>query len=261
MLKKRIIPCLDVKDGVVVKGIQFKNHEVVGDIVELAKYYSNSGADELVFYDITASSDNRNVDNSWVRKIAQAINIPFCVAGGINSIKNAEDILANGADKVSINSPALGNPNLIDELAARFGSQCVFVGIDSFELKNEYLVKQYTGDITKTITTKHKMLDWALEVVERGAGEIVLNCMNNDGVRLGYDIKQIQLLCDNVPAPVIASGGAGSMQDFLNLFKETKATGSLAATVFHKNIVNISALKTYLVHENIAIRKNAIKAN
>ena len=254
MLKKRIIPCLDVKNGQVVKGVQFRSHEIVGEIVELAKRYSLAGADELVFYDITASSDSRNIDNSWVREIAKNINIPFCVAGGINSVANAEAILANGADKVSINSPALNNPGLITQLAQRFGNQCVVVGIDSLELDGEYLVKQYTGDETKTITTKRKMLDWAIEVTNRGAGEIVLNCMNNDGVRQGYDIEQIKLLCEKVSVPVIASGGAGKMEDFVNLFKNTKATGALAATVFHKGLIMIPELKEFLIQENQLVR-------
>lgn len=256
MLKKRIIPCLDVKDGQVVKGIQFRSHEIVGDIVDLARHYSNSGADELVFYDITASSDKRNVDNTWVKKIAENINIPFCVAGGINSVKNAESILANGADKVSINSPALNNPDLIDQLAERFGSQCVVVGIDSFEQNSEYLVKQYTGSEIKTITTNRRMLEWALEVAKRGAGEIVLNCMNNDGVRQGYDIQQLKLLTDNVRVPVIASGGAGKMADFVDVFKNTAVTGALAATVFHKGLIKISELKDYLIAENQLVRRS-----
>lgn len=254
MLKKRIIPCLDVKDGMVVKGVKFREHEVIGSVVDLARHYSMSGADELVFYDITASSENRNIDNSWAYQIAKNINIPFCVAGGINSVKNAETILANGADKVSINSPALNNPNLINQLAERFGSQCVVVGIDSFELNGEYLVKQYTGDESKTITTNRKMLDWAIEVQNRGAGEIVLNCMNNDGVRQGYDLAQIKLLSEHVTIPIIASGGAGSMSDFANLFKNTKATGALAASVFHKNLIKIADLKDYLIQENIEVR-------
>lgn len=254
MLKKRIIPCLDVKAGQVVKGVQFRFHEIVGGIVELARDYSVAGADELVFYDITASSENRNVDNSWVREIAKNINIPFCVAGGINSLANAEAILANGADKVSINSPALNNPDLITQLANRFGNQCVVVGIDSFELNGEYLVKQYTGDETKIITTNRKTLDWAVEAVKRGAGEIVLNCMNNDGVRQGYDITQLKLLANKISVPIVASGGAGKMEDFRELFKNTRVTGALAATVFHKGLIEIPKLKNYLAKQNLEIR-------
>ncbi len=254
MLKKRIIPCLDVRDGVVVKGVQFQNHTVVGDIIELATYYSKSGADELVFYDITASSEGKSVAKEWVKNIAKAINIPFCVAGGIRSISDAELILANGADKISINSPAIENPNLIDELAKRFGSQCVVVGIDSFETNGIYQVKQYTGDINKTIITSRTMLEWALEVESRGAGEIVLNSMNKDGVRNGYDIKQNALLSKTVTIPVIASGGAGVMDDFYNLFSQTEVSGGLAASVFHKKIIEINSLKTYLFEKKIAVR-------
>lgn len=254
MLKKRIIPCLDVKDGLVVKGIRFKSHQIVGNILELAISYSNNGADELVFYDITASSNQSTVDKSWVLQIAQAINIPFCVAGGINSIASAETILANGADKISINSPALENPNLIDQLAKRFGSQCVVVGIDSFAINNQYIVKQYTGDETKTISTNRNTLDWAREVCDRGAGEIVLNCMNNDGVRAGYDLEQIARLIAYTTIPIIASGGAGKMADFAELFTKTSATGALAATVFHKNMINIIELKNYLHDRQIEVR-------
>ncbi len=254
MLKKRIIPCLDVRDGQVVKGIQFRNHEVVGDIIELAKRYSDAGADELVFYDITASSDRRNVDKKWIYHIAKNINIPFCVAGGIRTINDAEIVLANGADKISINSPALENPLLITEFAKRFGSQCVVVGIDSLAVDGKYHVNQYTGDINKTIITSRLMLEWASEVEDRGAGEIVLNCMNQDGVRSGYDIVQCQLLASMVNVPVIASGGAGSMEHFRDVFKQTRVTGALAASVFHKQVVNINDLKQYLAKEEIMVR-------
>ncbi len=255
MLKKRIIPCLDVKDGAVVKGVQFRNHEIVGEIIELAKRYSDSGADELVFYDITASSDNRNIDKKWIYDIAKNINIPFCVAGGIRSVAQAEAVLANGADKISINSPALENPQLITELAKRFGTQCVVVGIDSRIIDGQYQVNQYTGDESKTVVTRRFVEDWAREVELRGAGEIVLNCMNQDGVRSGYDITQTKLVSNLVNIPVIASGGAGSMSDFANLFKQTRVTGALAASVFHKQIIAIDELKQYLAEENIEIRK------
>ncbi|MCE3269468.1 MAG: imidazole glycerol phosphate synthase subunit HisF [Burkholderiales bacterium] len=254
MLKKRIIPCLDVRDGQVVKGIQFRNHEIVGDIVELAIRYSNSGADELVFYDITASSDNRSVSKTWVYDIAKKINIPFCVAGGIRTLADAENILANGADKISINSPALENPPLINELAKRFGTQCIVVGIDSKIVANKYIVNQYTGDETKTIQTKRELLSWAKEVEERGAGEIVLNCMNQDGVRQGYDIIQNKLLSDAINIPVIASGGAGSPLHFLDIFTRTRVTGALAASVFHKQIIQIGKLKQYLAQNGVDIR-------
>lgn len=254
MLKKRIIPCLDVRDGHVVKGVQFRNHEVVGDIIELAKRYSDSGADELVFYDITASSDNRSVSKQWVYDIAKNINIPFCVAGGIRTINDAENILANGADKISINSPALENPSLIDEFAKRFGTQCIVVGIDSKIIDGKYVVNQYTGDETKTVQTNRELINWAHEVEERGAGEIVLNCMNQDGVRQGYDIEQNKLLANTVNIPVIASGGAGAKEHFLDIFSKTRITGALAASVFHKQIIQINELKQYLAKSGVSVR-------
>lgn len=254
MLKKRIIPCLDVRDGQVVKGVQFRNHEVVGDIIELAIRYCANGADELVFYDITASSDNRSVSKQWVRDIAKNINIPFCVAGGIRSLADAEAILANGADKISINSPALENPSLIDDFAKRFGTQCVVIGIDSKLVDGKYIVNQYTGDETKTIQTKLELITWAKEVEMRGAGEVVLNCMNQDGVRQGYDIVQNKLLSDAINIPVIASGGAGACIDFLEVFTQTRVTGALAASVFHKQIIQINELKQYLANHNLEVR-------
>lgn len=255
MLKKRIIPCLDVRDGQVVKGVQFRNHEVVGDILELAARYSAAGADELVFYAITASSNAENNDRLWVREVAKQINIPFCVAGGIRSLAMAEEVLANGADKISINSPALENPALIEELAKRFGSQCVVIGIDSWNQGGEYQVLQYTGDEKKTVKSRRNTLEWAKEVTDRGAGEIVLNCMNQDGVRKGYDLEQTRLLADLVTVPVIASGGAGEMSHFKDLFLQTKATGGLAASVFHKGIMTIADLKDYLADAEIAVRR------
>ena len=254
MLKKRIIPCLDVRDGQVVKGVQFKNHEVVGDILDLAVRYCESGADELVFYAIAASCVENNTDRLWVRQVASKINIPFCVAGGIRSIADAEEVLENGADKISINSPALENPQIIEAFAKRFGSQCVVIGIDSFLQDNEYGVYQYTGIENKATMTKRTMLEWAMEVVDRGAGEIVLNCMNQDGVKNGYDIVQTKLLSSNVNIPVVASGGAGTMQHFADLFNNTRATGALAASVFHKNMMTIPALKKYLATNGLEVR-------
>lgn len=196
MLAKRIIPCLDVRDGQVVKGVQFRNHEIIGDIVPLAQRYAQEGADELVFYDITASSDGRTVDKSWVERIAQVIDIPFCVAGGIKTIEDAEKLFAFGADKISINSPALADPTLISRLADRFGVQAIVVGIDSwFEQETgKYWVNQYTGDETRTRQTHWQLLDWVKEVQQCGAGEIVLNMMNQDGLRNGYDLAQLKLV-------------------------------------------------------------------
>ncbi len=254
MLKVRIIPCLDVCNGKVIKGVKFRNHEVVGDILELAKKYCDNQADELVFYDITASSENRVVDKKWIEKIANHINIPFCVAGGIKNIDDAKQILGSGADKISINSPALANPKIIDDLVKRFGQQCVVIGIDSFELNGEYFVYQYSGDESKMLNTKRTTINWALEVANRGAGEIVLNCMNQDGVRLGYDIKQLLMIADLINIPLIASGGAGNIEHFYQLFQQTKITAALAASVFHKNIVNIKELKEYLRQNKIPVR-------
>jgi cyclase len=257
MLARRIIPCLDVRDGVVVKGVKFRNHEVIGDIVPLAQKYAEIGADELVFYDITASSDRRVVDKSWVSKIAQVIDIPFCVAGGIKTVEDAGRILAMGADKISVNSPALSNPELITELYNTYGQQCVVVGIDSFYNPDTqaYEVYQFTGDETRTQKTKWKTLDWIEEVQRRGAGEIVLNCMNQDGVREGYDIEQLAKVRAICKVPLIASGGAGTMAHFAEVFKQAQVDGALAASVFHKNIIAMNELKDYLANEQIEIRR------
>lgn len=256
MLARRIIPCLDVRDGVVVKGVQFRNHEVMGDIVPLAKRYAEEGADELVFYDITASSDDRVVDKSWVSRVAEVIDIPFCVAGGIRSVEDAKRILEFGADKISINSPALANPDLISELADRFGVQCVVVGIDSYfdAATGQYQVKQYTGDETRTRVTRWTTPDWVVEVQKRGAGEIVLNMMNQDGMRNGYDLQQLQAIRPLCHVPLIASGGAGEMVHFRDAFLQADVDGALAASVFHKGIIPIPDLKAYLRNEGVQIR-------
>ena len=254
MLAKRIIPCLDVKDGRVVKGIQFRNHRDMGDICDLAQRYTDEGADELILYDITASSDWRVVDKSWVNKVARLINIPFCVAGGIRTLDDAQKILNDGADKISINSPALEQPEFITELAEIFGSQCVVVGVDSREEDDNYLVYQYTGDETKTIKSKHSTLDWVKRVQDLGAGEIVLNCMNNDGMREGYDIEQLKAVRDVLTIPLVASGGAGKIDHFSGVFKQCDVSGALAASVFHSGQITISDLKTYLKKENIEVR-------
>ncbi|WP_206485435.1 imidazole glycerol phosphate synthase subunit HisF [Thalassotalea sp. G2M2-11] len=256
MLAKRIIPCLDVRDGKVVKGVQFRNHEIIGDIVPLAKRYAEAGADELVFYDITASSDERVVDKSWVSRIAEVIDIPFCVAGGIKSEADAREILMMGADKISINSPALRDPSLISRLADVFGQQCVVVGIDSFYDKatNRYQVYQFTGDETRTQQTKWTTFEWIQEVQTRGAGEIVLNCMNQDGVRQGYDIEQLKQARQACQVPLIASGGAGEISHFSDVFQQADVDGALAASVFHKGIIAISELKQRLKQDNIEIR-------
>ncbi|QTL38046.1 MULTISPECIES: imidazole glycerol phosphate synthase subunit HisF [Pseudoalteromonas] len=256
MLSKRIIPCLDVKNGQVVKGVKFKQHEIVGEILELAALYSQAGADELVFYEISASVEKRLLDVNWVRDIARHIDIPFCVAGGIKSVADAAKVLEQGADKISINSPAIARPELIKELHDEFGKQCVVVGIDSFFDANtgEYLVYQLTGDPNSASQTRYKTSEWVQRVQELGAGEIVLNCMNQDGVRKGYDIEQLSNIRKQCDVPLIASGGAGVMQDFVDVFQQADVDGALAASVFHKQLIEIDALKQYLAANKVPCR-------
>lgn len=237
-----------------VKGVRFQNHEVIGDILDLASKYNLEGADELVFYDITASPDDRSVDKKWIHKIARKLDIPFCVAGGIKSVAEAEEVLNYGADKISINTPALLNPDLIDNLAERFGSQCVVVGIDSFQEDSEYRVHCYTGDPNKTVDTLKNTFDWVKEVQYRGAGEIVLNCMNHDGVKRGFDIDQLLKVRDLCTVPLIASGGAGTMKHFAEVIKKADVSGALAASVFHKELIGITQLKKYLIKQDIEVR-------
>ena len=237
-----------------VKGVQFRNHRIVGDILELAARYCEEGADELVFYDITASPDERTVDRSWVSSVARVLDIPFCVAGGIKSVADAEDVLNKGADKVSVNSPALANPGLIGDLAKRFGSQCVVIGIDSREEDGEWIVYQYTGDPDKTTAAQRKTLEWVEEVQQRGAGEIVLNCMNQDGVRRGYDCAQLAAVRRASDVPLIASGGAGEREHFRTVFKDARVDGALAASVFHSGELPIPDLKRFLAQNDIDIR-------
>ena len=243
-----------MKDGVVVKGVQFRNHRIVGDILELAERYGKEGADELVFYDITASPDGRSVDRSWVAGVASVLDIPFCVAGGIKSVADAEEVLNKGADKISINSPALAKPDLITQLAKRFGSQCVVIGVDSREEHHDYFVYRNTGDPDKTSAAQRRTMDWVAEVQERGAGEIVLNCMNHDGVRQGYDTDQLQAVRERCTVPLIASGGAGEMQHFSDAFTVANVDGALAASVFHSAEINIGELKQFLADQKISIR-------
>jgi len=276
MLARRIIPCLDVKDGKVVKGVQFLGHEVLGDAVDMALRYRDEGADELVLYDITASSEGRTVDYNWVADIARALDIPFCVAGGIRSAEQAVKCLNSGADKVSINSPALERPDLINELAEMAGSQCVVVGIDSREMRLpkpgtltevaasalegkddwevDYYVHQYSGDPEKMRQAGRRTLDWVVEARDRGAGEIVLNCMNQDGVRKGYDLKQLRLVRDLIDIPLVASGGAGAPEHFTEVFQTCDVSGALAASVFHKKIIAIPDLKRDLRAAGVAVR-------
>ena len=234
--------------------MRFRDHKVMGGILELAARYVEEGADELVFYDITASPDGRSVDRTWVNRVAEILDIPFSVAGGIRSIRDAEEVLNYGADKISINSPALANPDLIEQLAKRFGSQCVVVGIDSRAEEDTYRVYQYTGDPDKTEHSGRITVEWSREVQDRGAGEIVLNCMNQDGVRQGYDLQQLQLIRRNCTVPLIASGGAGTLQHFADVFEQAHVDGALAASVFHSAAIGIGDLKKYLREQAIEVR-------
>ena len=255
MLSRRLIPCLDVKDGQVVKGVRFRDHVVMGAIEDLALRYRDEGADELVFYDITASPEGRGVDVAWVERVARLIDIPFCVAGGIRSVAQAHAILHAGADKVSVNTPALERPDLIAELAAAFGVQCVVVGIDSQrDDDGEWRVRAYTGDPAKTQALRKRTLDWVVEAQARGAGEIVLNCMGADGVRAGYDLEQLKAVRTLCRVPLVASGGAGAPEHFAAAFAEADVDAALAASVFHSGAVRIPELKSTLRAQGFEVR-------
>lgn len=254
MLARRIIACLDVAEGKVVKGVQFKDHRVMGEIEELAQRYTDEGIDELVFYDIKASPEGRSVDTEWIRRVASRIDIPFCVAGGIRDRDTAQQVLMAGADKVSINTPALENPELINQLADEFGNQCVVVGIDSVRRNNRYEVKQNTGDPDKASYSNRLTEQWLIEAQQRGAGEIVLNCMDTDGVRSGFDIKQLSDMRSQCSVPLIASGGAGNIQHFADAFNMAQVDGALAATVFHSRQIIVKDLKQQLIHQQICVR-------
>jgi len=255
MLSRRIIPCLDVREGRVVKGVKFRDHIDMGDITELALRYRDHGADELVFYDISASPEGRSVDRAWIERVARLIDIPFCVAGGIRDVETARAVLNAGADKISINTPALERPQLIEELADAFGQQCVVVGVDSIrEPDGQWRVRSYTGDPAKTRAEARLTLDWLREVQQRGAGEIVLNCMDSDGVRKGYDIAQLRQARALCTVPLIASGGAGTPQHFADVFEQADVDGALAASVFHSGAVAIPELKQFLREQQIEVR-------
>ena len=258
MLSRRIIPCLDVRDGRVVKGVQFRDHVDMGDILELALRYRDEGADELVFYDITASPEGRRADRSWVERVARIIDIPFCVAGGIRDVEDARVLLYAGADKISVNTPALERPALIGELAAAFGVQCVVVGIDSLRDEDgEWRVRQYTGDPSRTRALAKRTLDWVVEAQQLGAGEIVLNCMGSDGVRNGYDLVQLQAVRKLCDVPLIASGGAGTTAHFAQVFRDADVDGALAASAFHSGAIRIPELKRSLREQDIEVRDAA----
>ena len=245
---------MDVRDGRVVKGVRFRDHRVVGDILELAARYRDEGADELVFYDISASPEERSVERSWVTRVARTLDIPFCVAGGIRSVAQAEAVLASGAEKISVNSPALERPDLINELSERFGAQCVVVGVDSQTFEHGYRVQQFTGDTLRTRDTSRNTIDWVIEAQRRGAGEIVLNCMASDGVRRGYDIAQLRAVRAACSVPLIASGGAGAVEHFAEVFQSADVDAALAASVFHSGEIAIPTLKRRLRGAGIEVR-------
>ena len=255
MLSRRIIPCLDVRDGRVVKGVRFRDHVDMGDIVALALRYRDAGADELVFYDISASPQGRSVDPAWVERVARVLDIPFCVAGGIRSVDDARTVLLAGADKVSVNTPALERPALVTELADAFGVQCVVVGIDSLrDADGEWRVRSHTGDPDAMRALPRRTLDWVAEAQVLGAGEIVLNCMGSDGVRAGYDIDQLRAVRAVCNVPLVASGGAGTPAHFADAFRQADADAALAASVFHSGTITIPELKQFLRGQGIEVR-------
>jgi cyclase len=250
MLKKRIIPCLDIKDGRTVKGINFEGLRDAGDPVDLAKFYSENGADELVFLDITATQEGRKTTVDMVRKVAQQVNIPFTVGGGISSVEDAYQLLNSGADKISVNSSAVRNPQLISELAARFGNQCVVLAIDAKFTEGKWIVYLSGGKIA----TDLELFDWAKRGVELGAGEILFTSMDNDGTKAGFAIEALDQLSKTVNVPIIASGGCGSMEHFKEVFEKSNVDAALAASVFHFGEIAIPELKSYLKENSIDVR-------
>ena len=250
MLTKRIIPCLDIKDGRTVKGINFVNLRDAGDPVELATRYTQEGADELVFLDISATEQKRKTLAALVLRVAKALDIPFTVGGGISSVKDARLLLLNGADKVSINSAAVKRPELINELAAAFGNQCVVVAVDAKQIEGEWIVHLVGGKVP----TKIDLFDWVKEVEMRGAGEILFTSMDHDGTKNGFANEALAKISNSINIPIIASGGAGEIQHFIDTFTEGKADAALAASVFHFGEISIPALKNELIKEKIAIR-------
>lgn len=251
MLTKRVIPCLDVRDGRVVKGVQFKDIVDIASPVELAAYYTEQGADELVFYDITASHEKRQASLNFIADVADCINIPFCVGGGVKVLEDFDMILKSGADKVSINSSAITSPDLIRQASKKYGNQCVVVSIDAKKLDGTYQVVTHGG---RNLTGLNA-IDWAQKVVNLGAGELVINSIDEDGMRNGYDLELLRKITDVVNVPVIASGGAGQMQHFYEAIDKADVDGILAASVFHKKEIIISDLKDYLISKNIEMRR------
>jgi cyclase len=250
MLTKRIIPCLDVKNGRTVKGVNFVNLIDAGDPVVLAKQYAEIGADELVFLDISATLEGRKTMIEMVHRVAEQVNIPFTVGGGISSVADVDLLLKSGADKVSINSSAIKRPDLVNELAEKFGNQCVVVAIDAKEIDGEWIVHLAGG----TIATELNLFDWAKEVEKRGAGEILFTSMNNDGTKAGFANVALAKLSNELNIPIIASGGAGSVQHFIDTFNIGKSDAALAASVFHFGEISILELKKALKNKNIPVR-------
>jgi len=251
-LTRRIIPCLDIKEGRTVKGTNFVDLRDAGDPVELGALYAQQGADELVFLDITATVEKRKTLVELVRRIARHVNIPFTVGGGISSVEDVNALLENGADKISVNTAAFKNPTLLTKLSAEFGSQCVVLAIDTRQEEDGEWYVYLNGGRTKTGT---KCFAWAKQAVEAGAGEILLTSMNHDGTKAGFAINITKLLAENLPVPVIASGGGGKMEHFSEVFNEAKADAALAASIFHFKEIRIPDLKDYLLRNNIPVRK------
>jgi imidazole glycerol-phosphate synthase subunit HisF len=251
MLTKRIIPCLDIKDGRTVKGVNFENIRDAGDPVELGALYAKEGADELVFLDITATNEKRKTLSVLVNRIAHTINIPFTVGGGISSVEDVSVLLQNGADKISVNTSAFKTPALISALSKEYGSQCVVLAIDTKKEDDGEWYVYLNGGTVKTTT---RCIDWAKEGVDRGAGEILLTSMNNDGTKQGFALDITRALAEKLPVPVIASGGGGTMQHFVDVFKKGKADAALAASIFHFKEIGIAELKSYLASKEISVR-------
>jgi len=251
---KRIIACLDVRDGRVVKGVRFAGHVDLGDPGELATRYRDDGADEVVIYDITASAERRTINYQWLAGVARVLDVPLTVAGGIRTLEQALACLEHGADKVSINSPALERPELITEIANVAGSQCVVVGVDSRLVDGVWSTFQYTGVESAMRKTPRPMLDWIVEAQERGAGEIVLNCMDQDGVREGYDVAQLKAAREKLRIPLVASGGAGAPSHFVQVFAEADVSAALAAGIFHSGAVSVREVKAALRAAGLEVR-------
>ena len=254
MPARRIIACLDVKAGRVVKGVRFEGHVDMGDPLELALRYRDDGADEIVIYDIAASPEQRTLDYAWLARIARALDVPLCVAGGIRSLAQAIACLEHGADKISVNSPALERPEFITELAEELGAQCVVVGVDSRADADEWAVYQYTGAVEAMRVTPRRTLDWIVEAQQRGAGEIVLNCMDRDGTCEGYDLAQLKAARAVLTIPLVASGGAGDAGDFADVFAQADVSGALAAGILHSGRVRIGEIKTAVARAGFEVR-------